>query len=222
MNTKIIATLLALPLLAACAPQVESTIYLADVAKVLADGTALETPALLRIPQSGEEDCKKGLAGLIEKVRALAPITGKGQCVSLDGDQLAEVETVVQIVTATSSYDPANLFALVVAPADEGHASLSFKVLKPIDEVIKAIASDDAPSTDFKPTKFVLHLNNDGRGSVDLVPGETFVDNEPHLAGGPPVTLQRRGEVAIRFSDVAAAFTEKGNSYNFATVAVSD
>lgn len=95
-------------------------------------------------------------------------------------------------------------------------------MLKPIDEIIKAIASDDAPSTDFKPTKFVLHLNNDGRGSVDLVPGETFVDNEPHLAGGPPVTLQRRGEVAILFSDVAAAFTEKGNSYNFATVAVSD
>ena len=72
--------------LAACAPQVESTIYLADVEKVLADGTALETPALLRIPQSGEDDCKKGLAGLIEKVRALAPVTGKGQCVSLDGD----------------------------------------------------------------------------------------------------------------------------------------
>ena len=223
MNFKIAATLLALPLLAACAPQVETTIYLADVQKVLEDGEALSTPALLRIPQSGEEDCKKGLDALIEKLKALAPVTGKGQCISKDGDQLAEVETAIQIVTPDSTYDAANLFALVAsAPDAAGNVPLSLRVLKPIDEIVQALASKDAMSTDFDPTKFVIHLNNDGRGSVSVTPGEVFVDGKPHLAGGAPVDLQRRGEVEIRFSDVASAYAEAGKTYNFATVALSN
>jgi hypothetical protein len=220
MNIKAIAALLALPLLAACAPQVESTIYLADVQKVIEDGKALETPALIRIPQSGEEDCKKGLDALIEKFKALAPTTGKGQCISKDGDQLAEIETVVQIVTADSTYDAANLFALEAGKPDaDGRISLSLHVLKPIDEIVKALAPEDAPSTDFTPTKFIVRINNDGRDAIDLQPGEVFVDGEPHLMAGDPVSLQRRGEVEIRFSDVASAFAEKGNSYTFATIA---
>jgi hypothetical protein len=222
MNTKTIATLLALPLLAACAPQVESTIYLADVQKVLADGQALETPALLRIPQGGEEDCKKGLDALIEKVKALAPVTGKGQCISKDGDQLAEIEIGLQIVTPDSTYDAANLFALEASPADaDGNVALNFHVLKPIADVVKALASADSMSTDFDPTKFILHINNDGSGSVTLNPGEVFIDGKPHLAGGDPVTLQRRGEIEIRFSDVASAHAELGNSYGFTTVAMN-
>jgi hypothetical protein len=220
MNIKVIATLLALPLLAACAPQVESTIYLADVQKVGEDGKALETPALIRIPQSGEDDCKKGLEALIEKFKTLAPTTGKGQCISKDGDQLAEIETVVQIVTPDSTYDAANLFALEASKPDaEGKISLSLHILKPIEDIVKALAPEDAPSTDFDPTKFIVHINNDGRDAVDLHPGEVFVDGAPHLAAGDPVTLQRRGEVEIRFSDVASAFAEKGNSYTFATIA---
>ena len=48
MKIKSAATLFALPLLAACAPQVETTIYLSDVEKVRSTGTALEdTPPRL-------------------------------------------------------------------------------------------------------------------------------------------------------------------------------
>lgn len=220
MNIRLVATLLALPLLAACAPQIESTIYLADVQKVLQDGEALSTPALLRIPQAGEEDCNKGLAALIEKLKALAPVTGRGQCISKDGDQFAEVETVVQIVTPDSGYDAANLFALVASPPDaDGQVGLSFHVLKPIEDIVKALASENNMSTDFDPTIFIIHLNNDARGSATLNTGEVFVDGQPHLAGGDPIILQRRGEVEIRFSDVASAHAEKGNDYRFATVA---
>ena len=220
MNLKIVATLLALPLLAACAPQVESTLYLSDVQKVLADGKALETPAVIRIPQSGEDDCKKALPGLIAKLKALAPVTGKGQCISKDGDQLAEIETSVQVVTADTAIDAANLFALVATPATGGNIALSFHVLKPIEEIVKALAPEDSPSTDFDPTKFVIHLNNDTAAGLDVDPGEVFVDGEPHLSGGDPVSVQRRGEIEIRFSDVASAFTEKGNNYTFASFAL--
>ncbi len=220
MNLKAVATLLALPLLAACAPQVESTIYLTDVHKVLEDGQALATPALLRIPQSGEDDCKKGLADLVAKIATLTPVTGKGKCISKDGDQLAEIETSVQIVTPSSAIDPVNLFTLVAGAADaNGNIPLSFHVLKSLDEIAKAIAPDDHTASDFTPTKFILHINNDGRDAATLTPGEVFVDGEPHLAGGDPVTIQRRTEVEIRLSDVAASFTEKGNNYVFATLA---
>jgi hypothetical protein len=222
MNLKLVASLLALPLLAACAPQVETTIYLSDVAKVVADGQALATPALIRIPQGGEDDCKNGLDALIEKFKTLAPTTGKGQCISKDGDQLAEIETSVQIVTPDSSIDAANLFALVVTKAGNGSTSLAFHALKPIDEVVKALASENAMSTDFDPTRFYIHVNNDGADSVSLTPGEVFLDDKPHLSGGPAMDLDRRGEVLIKFNDVAAAYTELGNSYTFASLGSAD
>ena len=47
MKFKALATLLALPLLAACAPEVESTIYLADVQTALDKGDAVAIPAVL-------------------------------------------------------------------------------------------------------------------------------------------------------------------------------
>lgn len=222
MNMKFAATLLALPLLAACAPQVESTIYLADVQKVLEDGQALATPAVIRIPQEGEEECKKGLEALIEKYKALAPTTGKGQCISKDGDQLAEIETEVQIVTADAAIAEPNLFALVVTSGGDGSTILAFHALKPIADVVKALASENAMSTDLDPTRFYIHINNDGRETVSLVPGEVFVDGEPHLAGGPAIDLQRRGEVMLKFNDVAASYTELGNSYTFATIAAAN
>ena len=53
MNIKVIATLLALPLLAACAPQVETTIYLADVEKALAGGGGESFDLLDQRRQSG-------------------------------------------------------------------------------------------------------------------------------------------------------------------------
>ena len=61
MNVKTLAAALALPvLLAACAPEVESTIYLADVMKAVESGESVSVPAVLRVPQSGEDECKEG------------------------------------------------------------------------------------------------------------------------------------------------------------------
>ena len=62
MNIKLVAAALALPvLLAACAPEVESTVYLADVMKAVESGEAISVPAVLRVPQSGED----GASGLV-------------------------------------------------------------------------------------------------------------------------------------------------------------
>jgi hypothetical protein len=218
MKLKHLLPLLALPLLAACAPQVESTVYVSDLQKVLADNQALATPALIRIPQGGEDDCKKGLAALVEKFKALAPTTGKAQCISKDSDELAEIETQIQIVTKGSSFDPVNLLTLEIGDPDaDGNATLALHMLKPVADIVKALADENAMSTEMDPTKFTLHINNDGRDAMSLVPGEVFIDGKPHLMNDGPVSIDRRGEIEIKFSDVASAFTEQGNSYIFAT-----
>jgi len=221
MKFKALATLLALPLLAACAPEIESTVYLADVQTALDKGEAVSVPALLRIPQGGEDECKKGLDALVEKLKALAPVTGKAQCISKDqhgqGTQLAEVETAVQIVPAGKVAAGPNLFVIEATPTN-GRTELSFKMLQPIGDVIKAVQAEDSMQVDFDPSFFILHLNNDGAGAVKIDLANVYVDGKPMVPeNAAPVTLERRGAVEIRFSDVASSYVEAGNSYFFAS-----
>ena len=221
MKLKPFVALLALPLLAACAPEVESTVYLADVQTALDKGEAVSVPALLRIPQGGEDDCKKGLDALVEKLKALAPVTGKAQCISKDqhgqGTQLAEVETAVQIVPAGKTVAGPNLF-VIEAAAKDGKTGLSFRMLKPIGEVIKAVQAEDSMQVDFDPSFFILSLNNDSAGPVNVDLANVYVEGKPMVPeNATPVTLERRGSVEIRFSDVASSYVEAGNSYFFAS-----
>ncbi|MEQ1901397.1 MAG: hypothetical protein ABL866_11755 [Devosia sp.] len=219
MNTKFLLPLLALPLLAACAPEVETTIYLADVQAALDSGKSVAVPATLRIPQSGKEDCEKGLPDLVAKLKAFAPVKTEGKCVDGKDSTLAEIGTELQIVAGDATYDPVNLFVLEVATTDEGRSDLTFHMLKPIEDVVKGLAAEGTPQTDFDPSKFIIHVNNDGAGSVELVGNHVFIDDKPAFAdSGEATTVDRRGEVTIKFSDVASSFVEQGNSYWFVTV----
>lgn len=223
MNMKTAAAAIALPvLLAACAPEVESTIYLADVAKVAETGETLSVPAVLRIPQGGEEDCKNGLGDLIEKLKELAPVTGKGQCISKDqhgqGTQLAEIETELQIAPVDAEVDGPNLFVLEVATADNGSYDLTLRMLQPIDKVVTALQAEGAASVEFDPSFFLLTLNNDTNQAVDIAVNHVFVDGRSSLDEDVATSLSRRGEMKIQFSDVASSYVEDGNAYWFATI----
>jgi hypothetical protein len=223
MNIKTIAAALALPvLLAACAPEVESTIYMTDIIKAVESGTAVSVPAVLRVPQSGEDECKEGLVSLIEKLSALAPTTGKGQCISKDqhgqGTQLAEIETSLQIVPAGTDVAEPNLFVVEVAKGDQGRAELTFRMLKPIGDVIKALQAENPAQVEFDPSFLLVSLNNDGADPIGVAVNQVFVDGKSSLASPAPITLDRSGELKIQFSDVASSFVELGNSYHFATV----
>lgn len=223
MNLKAFATLLALPLLAACAPEIESTVYVADVQSAIEKGEPVSIPALLRIPQGGEDDCKKGLKDLVEKLKAFAPVTGKSQCISKDqhgsGTQLAEIETQVQIVPEGKDVPQPNLFVIEAKSADAGRTGLTFKMLKPVADVIKALTPPDAMSVDLDPSFFILHINNDAAGPVQLETTGVYVDGKPMVdENAAPVSIERRGEAQITFSDVASSWVEAGNSYFFATI----
>jgi hypothetical protein len=225
MSRKALAALAAagsLLLLAACAPEVESSLYLSDVLKVAAEGGTISTPAVLRVPQSSKDDCAKALDGLIKNLAALAPTTGKGKCVeSKSGDALAEIETSLVIARAGDAVPQPNLFVVEVAEEGSG-SSLTFRMLTPIGDITKALVADsDQYSTDFDPSVFTIRIENDADGTVELYPNHVFVDDEP--AGLPElgaVTLDRRKGATLRFSDVASVYVERANAYTFASIGI--
>jgi hypothetical protein len=221
MHIKALATLVALPLLAACAPEIESTVYLKDATAAFSSGKPVLVPALLRIPQSSEESCNKGLPELIANLKELAPVTGKGKCIEKEGDQLAEIETSMVIVAPPVSVEGAQLFILEVASPDMGDSlDLSFRLTRPLDEIVKALAANsDELQAEFDPARFILTLNNDLQDvPFDLAPKHVFVDGKPGMPESAPVRLDYRGAVEIRFSDVASEYVAAANGYHFATV----
>ena len=220
MNIKRATILLALPLLAGCAPEIESTVYVKDVLGPITGGKSVSVPALLRIPQASQDACTKGLDALIANLRTLAPVSGKGKCVEKSGDQLAEIETEMVITTAAIGAPEPNLFVLEVEPADARNSyDLSFHLTRPLDEIVKALAANsDEMHPDFDPARFILSFSNDSESSVSLLPDEVFLDGEPALAEMGPTILERRKTVEIKFSDVASVYVSAAHPYRFATV----
>lgn len=220
MNAKTIAALVALPLLAACAPEIESTVYVQDVLTVASEQQALNVPAVLRIPQSSEESCLKGLPRLIDNLKALAPVTGKGKCIEKEGDQLAEIETEMVVTTAGVAFDPNNLFVLETGvPNGDGSLALEFRLTKTLDAIVKALAANsDELQAEFDPAKFIITINNDSESSIALAGNHVFIDGEPHLPEMEPLTLERRKSVEIIFSDVASEYVSDAKPYRLATV----
>jgi hypothetical protein len=219
MKLNIAASLLALPLLAACAPQVDSTIHLSDVQKVLSSGTAVAAPATLHIPQPSAEDCKQDLGTLIEKLKALTPITGTPACIEQGGDEYIEATTAIQIVTPASKLAGANLLALEVQPDTDGNIAMSLNVLRKVGDIAEALTGDSASLT-LDPTKFTIRIDNDTGADLDALPGEVMLDGKPHLAVDPPITIGKGTQIEIGFNDVAIAYLEDGHAYQFIAAAL--
>lgn len=229
MNLKTVAALLALPLLAACAPEIESSIYMQDVVAVAGKGEAISVPAILRVPQGSKDECEKGLAQLIANLATLAPTTGEGKCIEKTNngttDQLAEIETQMVIATPDSPFDAKNLFLLEVAPvagAAPGTHDLTFRLLKPIGDIVKVLSDGSGQmQVEFDPAIFLFNLVNDGAGSVSVLPNQVFLDDLPRLPEMGAVTVDRREDATLKFSDVAAAYVEQANAYRFATITIA-
>lgn len=222
MNLRTIAALAALPLLAACAPEIESTIYMQDVLTVASEQKALSVPATLRVPQSSQEDCIKGLPRLVESLKTLAPVSGLGKCIEKDGDQLAEIETEMAITVPGALFDPKNLFILETGMPDaDGSIPLQFRLTRTLDEIVEVLAAEGEFQTEFDPARFILTVNNDSPGSVRLAGNQVFVDGQPHLPEMEPLTLERRKSVEIVFSDVASEYVSDANPYRFATITIA-
>jgi hypothetical protein len=219
MNMKTVAALAALPLLAACAPEIESTVRLSDVLKVAYDGKAFFVPAVLRVPQGSEDSCNKGLANLITNLGYLAPVTGAGSCIQKDGDQLAEIETSMLVANIDSEQPDKSLFVLAVSSVDEVTYDLSFVLNQPIDEIVMALAANsDEMQADLDPAIFTFTLTNDAENAFGVSGYTVFIDEQPSLPDTTPVTLAPNTSAKLVFSDVASAYAEVGNKYTFARI----
>lgn len=224
MKLKFAAAFASLPLLAACAPEIESSISIADAIEVLRGAEAMNVPAILRVPQSSEDGCKSGLENLIANLGTLAPVTGKGQCIEKDGDQLAEIETQMVLVTPSSAYDSNNLFVLTVLDhKDEPTFELQFGLTRPLDEIVKVLATNsDELQVDFDPAKFIFTLTNDTEAPILVMGNTVFLDKKPSLPGVAPVELAPLSSTELVFSDVASVYAEVGNPYVFATIETTE
>jgi hypothetical protein len=219
MNTKVLASLLVLPLLAACSPQLTSTLNLTDLEKVAQSGIALSTPATLLIPEPSEDDCSKGLGELVAKFQTIANITDGGKCIDQGGDEYAQLQTSVAIVSADAKLGPKDLFVVEVGKPDgQNNIPLTFVMQKTVKE-IQVVVSPDSTDTDFDPAQFIFQLNNDGTDTATVTPAEVFIENDPHPANGGPITIDASAQVDIKLSDVASALTEDGKPYVFAILA---
>lgn len=223
MKLKTAAAILALPLLAACAPEIESTVYVGDIVAA-AGGEATSVPAILRVPQTSEDSCKQGLTRLITNLGTLAPVSGKGKCIEKDGDQLAEIETEMVIAGPGVAPGGKSLFVMNVEPGSAAQSyALAFTLTRPLEEIVRVLATgSDELQVDFDPAKFTFTFNNDRDGPVGISGNAVFIDDAPALPGTEPVSVARRAAATIVFSDVASVYAEAGNAYEFATVTVAD
>ena len=221
MKPKAIVALLGLPLIAACAPEIEATIRVTEVEGVVESGQSKSVPAILRVPQGSEDGCNEGLDKLIENLATLAPVSGKGRCIEEDGDTLAEIETEMVIASPDSGYDVRNLFVLTATPTDPEALTfeLSLALTQPLEDIVKVLATDsDQLQVDFDPAKFIFTLTNDAGWSVDIRGQTVFFDGRPALPEMIPPTVPPNSSVEITFSDVASVYAEEANPYHFATL----
>jgi hypothetical protein len=209
-----------LPLLGACAPQVEATIPVSAVFDAGARTISTETPLVLRIPQPSDENCSKDLDRLVTALRKFTPIAVPGRCTNDDGDTFAEVETVLAIMPANRTPSAARLFTLLVGPSASVRGSylLTFRVTEKVDVVAKAIQGEDAGPFELDPAKITFHLKNDGAAEAALVPGEVFVNGKPQIGLPGTARLPPGGALDIALSDLGARYVADGNAYAFAAL----
>jgi len=218
---------LALLALAACAPEVEGRLYLQDILEAVEGKEAVIVPVSLRIPESSEDECKTGLAALGESLAAITPVRGVGSCVESGGNQFSQFDLDMPLLGEGVADDGVHLFTLHVLPTtfnSDQAIILALELRDPIAEVQEAIGRGESGGfsvggNDDEEPKFIFHFENDTRDPVGLMPNHVFVDGKPGLPMHEhSVSLDRRGSVTIKFSDVVSAYVKNANAYEFATI----
>lgn len=220
------AALAGVATIAACAPEIEGRLYMQDIGEVAETGKPVIIPAQLRIPESSEDDCNKGLAELAAKLGEITPLSDQGECVEVDNNQYSQFTMDLPMVTAGSTLDATYLAQLTIAKLDgpEGQGiTLNLGMNRTLADVQDAIGrGEDSGFTmaqgDKEQPKFIFTFENDGRDPVSLMPNFVFVDDEPGLPGTGLVSLDRRDSVKIKFSDVISAYVANAQDFTFATI----
>lgn len=218
-------------LIAACAPELEGRLYMLDIAEVAETGETLTIPASLRIPESTEEECNKGLEELGRKLADITPVSGDGECVDVNNSQYSQFTIDLPIVRADAALEGSYLAVLTIAETSDDLGpglTLTLGMSRSLEDVQDAIGRGEGngftlSADDREQPRFIFTFENDSRDPVALMPNFVFVNDAPGLPGAAePLMLERRESVEIVFSDVMAAHIAAANAFAFATVYPGD
>jgi hypothetical protein len=214
LHLRHLASLLALPLLAACAPELHTTVTTSEIARVAATGQPIEATALLRLPQPGFAECEANLSTLVARLEALVSVATEPRCIAQGLDAFAELHTPLPIVDFEAKPDH-RLAALVALPTNSGATDLAFRLLTSYDDIFYTLAADISPRPRLDPAVIAIALRNDGAAPLTLLAGgEVLVDGE---AVPRETSLPAGATAELRLTAVAATLVESGTDYTFAS-----
>ncbi len=226
-SLRLAAGVAGIALIAACAPEIEGRLYLADIDEVANGGDVIVMSADLRIPESSEDDCNDGLEKLAAKLGEITPLADDGACVEVDNNQFSQFAIDLPLLAEGASLDTAYLAEMRVSAVSDAMGdgtALTLIMNRTLTDVQDAIgrgkdAGMSITSGEDEQPKFIFTLENDMRDPIRLMANYAFIDDAPSLPGASsPITLDRRESVKIRFSDVVAAHIAEANGFAFATI----
>lgn len=214
MRLPLLAPLFVLPLLAACAPELDTSVSTGDLERVAETSQSLDVTALLRIPQPSFAECTANLLTLRDRLETLVPVATEPTCVAIGLDSFAVLRTPLALIPFEAK--PADRLAAIVAlPTNSGATDLAFRLLQPFGDIFYTLAADISPRPRLDATIITVSLRNDGSEPLTLLAGgAVLVDGKESPRES---TLAAGQTVELRLTPVAAGLIESNIDYTFAS-----
>lgn len=215
------AAVLATALLAACAPQFETTVKLSEITGALASGTPVMVPATLSIPEGSEDTCAEGLADLMHSLSTITPVTAKPSCVEIDGQYYSSFPTEMPVLAAGAEPGE-HLAVLELAPLADGSGAIALvaRMTTSLDAVARLVAGNQSGlslNPELEDPKFSFRIENDAADTARLTGWYVYVDGEPALPDAE-IELAPGQSVELVLSDVVSSWLAGARAHRIALV----
>lgn len=190
--------------LAGCKVDIEADIFSSDIVAAM-DGEEVTTPVTIGVELGS---CEEKAPALTKAIQANFQSVEHLGCKRKDFDQLAYYRLQIPI-TALKAGDtkPASPLGIVALKTEDGGYNVILSSMaEEVTKVWRSLPGDMTEYTKFNPDPALsVSFNNDLRNRITIVTEDVFMDGTP-----APTTLSheldRRGQVALRMSDVTNAF----------------
>ncbi len=226
---KVFGRIVALPIfslfLTACKPEVVANLYVADIYEAIETGEAIRAPISIRIPIQSVDECEesqKTILPILNSFSENAISFVHCEHISQEIFDVMVVETDIDIlfIAPGSSISFSGLGAILVgAVSNHNLYEAYFTINANYQEMIDAL--DNAypfQRVDGQNIDFSITISNDTRAMAQMQVGGLFINGEPVMRSRP-FSLDRREELRIKSSDLAAAHLAQNRYVHFGYVA---
>ena len=206
---KLVASALALTIVAGCKMNLTADVYSSDLRDVAAGTTDLTAPATLALQVPGTDKCDEHTAEISEIMAGVVNDFAPKGCESVEMDSFLMADIQMPLLNSESAWKQSNsLFGVVVATNGDSIDALIMLNIDRYEILTKRMKEKFYQSVDLSQSKVTLVINNDERNSVSFSAEAVFVNGEPVL-NKTVYELKRRHKAEIRFSNVATAYMAK-------------